>query len=201
MEKKNSTGSATADYNVIGVRPSSGAASTGCPDASDSIGARSRSDIAAPGDGRIPPRRSPAVADPVLREQIKRWQFAFRAVTYSVRSDSGAGWKTNRNELEFELCHSIEVCARLPRWVANGMCSSALSGLNCSRNAANGNRATGSPAFARPSGMRKPKREEPMAKWRKASPCFRVLRLGPWTYRGSTAKISGGGGCGVAAGE
>ena len=31
-------GSLTADYNVIGVRPSSGAASTGCSDASDSIG-------------------------------------------------------------------------------------------------------------------------------------------------------------------
>src|SRR6266436_4278815 len=61
-------GSVTADYNVIGVRPSSGAASTGCSDASDSIGARSRSDIAAPEDGRTPPRRSPAVADPV-REQ------------------------------------------------------------------------------------------------------------------------------------
>ena len=58
-------GSVTADYNGIGVRPSSGAASTGCSDASDSIGARSRSDIAAPEDGRTPPRRSPAVADPV----------------------------------------------------------------------------------------------------------------------------------------
>src|SRR6266581_5702271 len=58
-------GSVTADYNVIGVRPSSGAASTGCSDASDSIGARSRSHIAAPEDGRTPPRRSPAVADPV----------------------------------------------------------------------------------------------------------------------------------------
>src|SRR2546426_408917 len=58
------TGSVTADYNVIGVRPSSGPASTGCSDASDSIGARSRSDIAAPEDGRTPPRRSPAVADP-----------------------------------------------------------------------------------------------------------------------------------------
>src|SRR5260370_23425855 len=55
----------TADCNVIGVRPSSGAASTGCSDASDSIGARSRSDIAAPEDGRTPPRRSRAVADPV----------------------------------------------------------------------------------------------------------------------------------------
>ena len=32
------------------MRPSSGAASTGCSDASDSIGARSRSDIAAPED-------------------------------------------------------------------------------------------------------------------------------------------------------
>ncbi len=31
------------------------------------LGARSRSDIAAPEDGRTPPRRSPAVADPVLR--------------------------------------------------------------------------------------------------------------------------------------
>src|SRR5207244_5939870 len=59
------TFSVTADYNVIGVRTSSGAASTGCCDASDSIGARSRSDIAAPEDGRTPPRRSPAVADPV----------------------------------------------------------------------------------------------------------------------------------------
>src|SRR6266851_2923787 len=58
-------GPVTVDYNVIGVRPSSGAASTGCSDASDSIGARSRSDIAAPEDGRTPPRRSPAVADPV----------------------------------------------------------------------------------------------------------------------------------------
>src|SRR5436190_1591851 len=57
--------SVTADYNAVGVRPSSGAASTGCCDASDSIGARSRSDIAAPEDGRTPPRRSPAVADPV----------------------------------------------------------------------------------------------------------------------------------------
>src|SRR6266702_7637216 len=36
------TGSATADYNVIGVRPSSGAASTGCSDASDSIGGLAR---------------------------------------------------------------------------------------------------------------------------------------------------------------
>src|SRR2546426_10016000 len=61
------TGSVTADYNVIGVRPSSGAASTSCSDASDSIGARSRSDIAAPEDGRTPPRRSPAVADPLPR--------------------------------------------------------------------------------------------------------------------------------------
>src|SRR5437667_11741671 len=51
--------SVTADYNAVGVRPSSGAASTGCSDASDSIGARSRSDIAAPEDGRTPPRRSP----------------------------------------------------------------------------------------------------------------------------------------------
>src|SRR5713226_1998671 len=59
-------GSVTADYNFIGVRPSSGAASTGCSDASDSIGARSRSKIAAPEDGRTPPRRSPAVGDPVL---------------------------------------------------------------------------------------------------------------------------------------
>src|SRR2546426_7653406 len=59
------TGSVTADYNVIGVRPSSGAASTGCSDASDSTGARSRSDIAAPEDGRTPPRLSPAVADTV----------------------------------------------------------------------------------------------------------------------------------------
>src|SRR5437667_11824678 len=59
--------SVTADYNAVGVRPSSGAASTGCSDASDSIGARSRSDIAAPEDGRTPPRRSPAVADPVRR--------------------------------------------------------------------------------------------------------------------------------------
>ncbi len=59
------TGSATADYNVIGVRPSSGAASTGGSDASDSIRDRSRSDIAAPKDGRTPPRRSTAVADPV----------------------------------------------------------------------------------------------------------------------------------------
>jgi len=59
------TGSATADYNVIGVRPSSGAASTGGSDASDSIRARSRSDIAAPEDGRTPARRSPAVPDPV----------------------------------------------------------------------------------------------------------------------------------------
>src|SRR5437667_10710444 len=42
--------SVTADYNAVGVRPSSGAASTGCSDASDSIGARSRSDIAAPED-------------------------------------------------------------------------------------------------------------------------------------------------------
>ena len=65
MEKKNSNGSVTADYNVIGVRPSSGAASTGCSDASASIGARSRSDIAAPEDGRTPPRRSPAVAEPL----------------------------------------------------------------------------------------------------------------------------------------
>src|SRR5260370_19120266 len=45
------------------------------------------------------------------------------------------------------------------------------------------------------------KGQEPMAKWRKASLCFRALRLAPWTYRGSTAKISGGGGGGVAAGE
>src|SRR6266567_1172384 len=62
--------SVKADYNVIGVRPSSassGAASTGCSDASDSIGARSRSDIAAPEDGRTPPRRSPAGADPLLK--------------------------------------------------------------------------------------------------------------------------------------
>src|SRR6266478_10092616 len=59
MEKKNSNGPVMADYNVIGVRPSSGAASTGCSDASDSIGARSRSEIAAPEDGRTPPRRSP----------------------------------------------------------------------------------------------------------------------------------------------
>ena len=55
--------SVTADYNVIGVRPSSGAASTGCSDASDLLGARSRSDIAAPEDGGTPPRRSPAVAE------------------------------------------------------------------------------------------------------------------------------------------
>src|SRR3989442_1975506 len=48
-------GSVKADYNVIGVRPSSGAASTGCSHGSDSIGARSRSDIAAPEDGRTPP--------------------------------------------------------------------------------------------------------------------------------------------------
>src|SRR6266571_3374672 len=63
-------GSVGADYNVIGVRPSSGAASTGCSDASDSIGARSRSDIAAPEDGRTPPRRSPAVADPVQNKSF-----------------------------------------------------------------------------------------------------------------------------------
>ena len=116
-----------------------------------------------------------------LSEQIKRCQFAFRAVTYSVRSDSGAGWKANRNELEFELCHSIVVCARLPRWVANGMCSSALSGLNCSRNAANGNRATGSPAFARPRGMRKPKREGPRTDGEMAQgiPLFARFAPGP----------------------
>src|SRR5260370_35069270 len=59
-------GSVTVDYSVIGVRPSSGAASAGCSDASDSIGDRSRSDIAAPEDGRTPSGRSPAVADPVM---------------------------------------------------------------------------------------------------------------------------------------
>src|SRR6266446_3231758 len=71
-------GSVTADYNGIGVRPSSGAASTGCSDASDSIGARSRSDIAAPEDGRTPPRRSPAVADPVLQAPVKRQILTFK---------------------------------------------------------------------------------------------------------------------------
>src|SRR6266568_9262838 len=35
-------GAVTADYNVIGVRPSSGAASTGCSDASNSIGGHAR---------------------------------------------------------------------------------------------------------------------------------------------------------------
>src|SRR5260370_30863614 len=49
------------------------------------------------------------------------------------------------------LCHSIAVCAPLARWVANATCTNALSGWACSRNAANGKRATASPASARPS--------------------------------------------------
>src|SRR5437016_1479168 len=76
--------SVTADYNAVGVRPSSGAASTGCSDASDSIGARSRSDIAAPEDGRTPPRRSPAVADPVHKRTKARER--------SYRLKMAGGW-------------------------------------------------------------------------------------------------------------
>src|SRR5260370_37054312 len=55
------------------------------------------------------------------------------------------------NYQEFYLCHSIEVCARRPPWVANGMCSSVLSESNCSRSAANINQATASPACEKPS--------------------------------------------------
>src|SRR5439155_26623388 len=47
-------------------------ASTGRSDAFYSLGARSRSDIAAPEDGRTPPRQSPlAVADPVRRTILR----------------------------------------------------------------------------------------------------------------------------------
>src|SRR5260370_19539511 len=49
----------------MGLSRYSGAASAGGSDASDSRGARSRSVVSAPEDGRTPPRRSPAAADPV----------------------------------------------------------------------------------------------------------------------------------------
>jgi hypothetical protein len=49
----------------IGVCPSSGAASPECADAPDFIISLPLSNIAAPEDGRTPPRPSPAVTDPL----------------------------------------------------------------------------------------------------------------------------------------
>src|SRR6266571_29492 len=93
-------GSVGADYNVIGVRPSSGAASTGCSDASDSIGARSRSDIAAPEDGRTPPRRSPAVADPV---QFRWFEIEEHALLFTPDLFAGA------NKCSRKLIHQSDI--------------------------------------------------------------------------------------------
>ena len=48
------------------MRPSSGAGSTEWPDAPDFIASPLLSNIAAPEDGRTPPRHSPAGTDPLL---------------------------------------------------------------------------------------------------------------------------------------
>jgi len=69
-----------------------------------------------------------------------------------ARRSVGFNRLTNHNLTN--LCHSIGVCARLPHWAANGMCSSVLSARNCSKNAANGKMATASLACAKPSRKR-----------------------------------------------
>ena len=56
--------------------------------------------------------------------------FWLAAVVYAASAFLGSGWgrvngSTNFNGFKI-LCHSIEVCARLPRWAANEMCSSVL---------------------------------------------------------------------------
>src|SRR5438045_1149108 len=59
----------------------------------------------------------------------------------------------SRNRFTF-LCHSIAVSAPPAPLARNEMSSNDLSGLNSSKNAVYGNRATASPACAKPS--RKP---------------------------------------------
>ncbi len=63
-------GSVTAGDRLGGVRLSSGAASTGCSDASDFIGTISRLNIAAPEDGRTPIALPPAFTDRILRPHV-----------------------------------------------------------------------------------------------------------------------------------
>src|SRR3954453_13353150 len=70
-----------------------------------------------------------------------------------------SGWKNHeKTKLEFDLCHSIEVCGRRPPWVANEMCSNVLSVWKCSKSAANGKRASALPACVRPKRRLKPVR-------------------------------------------
>ena len=69
-----------------------------------------------------------------------------------------SGLNVSNQELEFELCHSIGVCARRPLWAANEMCSSALSALSCSASAVSGRWETASLACARPRRTPRPMR-------------------------------------------
>ena len=97
-----------------------------------------------------------------IDSQNKHWLLPVPYDICTVRLDwkrvGPARWPVDFNHLTSHyltnLCHSIVVCARLPRWAANGMCSSVLSARNCSRNAANGKTATASPACAKPSRKR-----------------------------------------------
>src|ERR1035441_6688821 len=93
------------------------------------------------------------------RHENNDWQMG-AGVLQPPSAFDWSGLNVSNQELEFELCHSIGVCARRPLWAANETSSSALSALSCSASAASGRRETALPACAKPRKTRRPMRSE-----------------------------------------
>src|SRR5688572_12753916 len=90
---------------------------------------------------------------------------------YALSKDEGSGiyharFESGRQQFNgTNLCHSIVVCARRPRWAVKRMCSSGMSASNFSRNAVNGRKATASRVCARPSRRLEASAEVKWVKW------------------------------------